>query len=238
MVANKANQNQIQALGRIAFPPVRNAYRPTQNQTHQATEKNPQKHKKGPESVYSQASHFLQSQLLEREDPTWSIWLSRWCVTLSHAVSLTCTMKADGEPARMLLDVMQKCRQRLRFKTLVEYCRAAAFSRCGNVFFPLQQLFGLQSWAFSAASFFPASAGFFLASDPDKFFPASDGFSPLPPECFFLLQRCFFAAARCFFCCFEFFPLRSGIFCWHFPRCKNSFFPLQGVFFLLPSTWN
>ena len=34
----------------------------------------------------------------------------------------TCTVKADGEPAmRMLLDVVQKCRQRLGFKTLVEY---------------------------------------------------------------------------------------------------------------------
>ena len=70
--------------------------------------------------------------------------------------------------------------------------RAAAFSRCGNVFFPLRQLFGLQSWTFSAAGFFPASAGFFLASD--GFFPASDGFFPLPP-------KCIFSAAKVLLCC-------------------------------------
>ena len=34
----------------------------------------------------------------------------------------TCTVKADGEPStRLLLDVVQKCRQRLGFKTLVEH---------------------------------------------------------------------------------------------------------------------
>ena len=76
--------------------------------------------------------------------------------------------------------------------------RAAAFSRCGNVFFPLRQLFGLQSWTFSAAGFFPASAGFFLASD--GFFPASDGFFPLPP-------KCIFSAAKVLLCCCKVFFL-------------------------------
>ena len=110
---------------------------------------------------------------------------------------------------------------------------AAAFSRCGNVFFPLRQFFGLQSWTFSAAGFFPASAGFFLASD--GFFPASDGFFPLPPKCIFSAAKVLLCCCKVFFCCFEFFPLRSGIFCWRFSRCGNSFFPLQGVFFLLPT---
>ena len=75
---------------------------------------------------------------------------------------------------------------------------AAAFSRCGNVFFPLRQLFGLQSWTFSVAGFFPASAGFFLASD--GFFPASDGFFPLPP-------KCIFSAAKVLLCCCKVFFL-------------------------------
>ena len=75
---------------------------------------------------------------------------------------------------------------------------AAAFSRCGNVFFPLRKLFGLQSWTFSAAGFFPASAGFFLASD--GFFPASDGFFPLPP-------KCIFSAAKVLLCCCKVFFL-------------------------------
>ena len=75
---------------------------------------------------------------------------------------------------------------------------AAAFSPCGNVFFPLRQLFGLQSWTFSAAGFFPASAGFFLASD--GFFPASDGIFPLPP-------KCIFSAAKVLLCCCKVFFL-------------------------------
>ena len=117
--------------------------------------------------------------------------------------------------------------------------RAAAFSRCRNVFFPLRQLFGLRKAGLSLLLvFFPASAGFFLASD--GFFPAWDGFFPrCLQNAFFLLQRCFCAAARCFFCCFEFFPLRSGIFCWRFfpaaetafSRCKAFFSCCQRCFF-------
>ena len=88
--------------------------------------------------------------------------------------------------------------------------RAAAFSRCRNVFFSLRQLFGLQSWTFSAAGFFPASANFFLASD--GFFPASDGFFPLPP-------KCIFSAAKVLLCCCKVFFLLL----WIFPAAKRHF---------------
>ena len=113
---------------------------------------------------------------------------------------------------------------------------AAAFSRCGNVFFPLRQLFGLQSWTFSAAGFFPASAGFFLSSD--GFFPASDGFFPLPPKCifsaakvllccckvFFLLLWIFRAAKRHFL--LAFFPAAETA----FSCCQTRFFPFRCFF--------
>ena len=92
--------------------------------------------------------------------------------------------------------------------------RAAAFSRCGNVFFPLRQLFGLQSWTFSAAGFFPASAGFFLASD--GLFLVSDGFFPLPP-------KCIFSAAKVLLCCCKVFSAALN-----FSRCEAAFF--AGVF--------
>ena len=117
--------------------------------------------------------------------------------------------------------------------------RAAAFSRCGNVFFPLRQLFGLQSWTFSAAGFFPASAGFFLASD--GLFLVSDGFFPLPPKCiFFCCKRCFLCCCKVFFsAALNFFPLRSGIFLLAFfsrcgkafSRCKAFFSCCQACFF-------
>ena len=155
---------------------------------------------------------------------------------MSHAVSLTCTMKADGEPARMLLDVMQKCRQRLRFKTLVEYCRAAAFSRCGNVFFPLQQLFGLQSWAFSAASFFLPQPVFFLPRTRTSFFPPRTVFPRCLQNVFFCCKGAFLLLLGVFSAALNFSRCEAAFFADIFPRCKNSFFPLQGVFFLLPST--
>ena len=107
--------------------------------------------------------------------------------------------------------------------------RAAAFSRCGNVFFPLRQLFGLQSWTFSAAGFFPASAGFFLASD--GFFPAA---SKIHFFCckgaFVLLQGVFsaalnFAAKRHFL--LAFFPAAETA----FSRCKAFFSCCQTCFF-------
>ena len=94
------------------------------------------------------------------------------------------------------------------------------FFRCGN-------FLGCEA-GLSLLLVFSCLGRFFLASD--GFFPASDGFPRCLQNAFFLLQRCFCAAARCFFCCFEFFPLRSGIFCWRFSRCGNNFFPLQGVF--------
>ena len=87
--------------------------------------------------------------------------------------------------------------------------RAAFFSRCGNVFVPFCN--------------FSCLGRFFLALD--RFFPASEDFSHcLQKNAFFLLPRCFSAAARCFFSCFEFFPLRSDIFCWFFPL-RKPFFP-------------
>ena len=109
------------------------------------------------------------------------------------------------------------------------YSRAAAFSHCGNVFFPLRQLFGLQSWTFSAAGFFPPRPVFFLPRT--GFFPPRTVFSRCLQNAFFLLQRCFCAAARCFFCCFEFFPLQSGIFCWRFFPLRKQLFPAARRFF-------
>ena len=93
--------------------------------------------------------------------------------------------------------------------------RAAAFSRCGNVFFPLRQLFGLQSWTFSAAGFFPASAGFF----------------PCLGRVFSRLGRFFPAASKMhFFCCKGAFVLLQGVFsaALNFSRCEAAFF--AGVF--------
>ena len=120
--------------------------------------------------------------------------------------------------------------RRPRVSDLLGPCtRAAAFSRCGNVFFLLRQLFGLQSWTFSAAGFFPASAGFFLASD--GFFPASDGFFPLPPKCIFSAAKVLLCCCKVFFCCFEFLPLRSGIFCWRFFPLRKQLFPAARRFF-------
>ena len=56
-------------------------------------------------------------------------------------------------------------------------------------------------------------------------------FSRCLQNVFFLLQRCFCAAARCFFCCFDFFPLRSGIFCWRFFPLRKQLFPAARRFF-------
>ena len=106
---------------------------------------------------------------------------------------------------------------------------AAAFSRCGNVFFPLRQLFGLQSWTFSAAGFFPASAGFFLASD--GFFPASDGFFPAASKMhFFCCKGAFVLLQGVFSAALNFSRCEAAFFAGIFSRCGNSFFPLQGVF--------
>ena len=108
----------------------------------------------------------------------------------------------------------------------------------GCCFFPLRKcIFSVAAtfWVAKLDSlllvFFLPRPVFFLPRT--GFFPPRTVFSRCLQNAFFLLQRCFCAAARCFFCCFEFFPLRSGIFCWRFSRCGNSFFPLQGVFFLL-----
>ena len=114
--------------------------------------------------------------------------------------------------------------------------RAAAFSRCGNVFFPLRQLFGLQSWTFSAAGLFLPRPVFFLPRT--GFFPPRTVFSRCLQNAFFLLQRCFCAAARCFFsAALNFSRCEAAFFAGVFSRCRNSFFPLQGVFFLLPNVF-
>ena len=64
------------------------------------------------------------------------------------------------------------------------------------------------------------------------FFLPRTGFFPLPPKCIFsAANTCFCAAARCFFCCFEFFPLRSGIFCWRFFPLRKQLFPAARRFF-------
>ena len=102
------------------------------------------------------------------------------------------------------------------------------FFRCGN-------FLGCKAGLSLLLVFFLPRPVFFLPRT--GFFPPRTVFSRCLQNAFFLLQRCFCAAARCFFCCFEFFPLRSGIFCWRFSRCGNSFFPLQGVFFLLPNVF-
>ena len=95
------------------------------------------------------------------------------------------------------------------------------FFRCGN-------FLGCKA-GLSAAGFFPASASFFLPRT--SFFPPRTVFSRCLQNAFFLLQRCFCAAARCFFCCFEFFPLRSGIFCWRFFPLRKQLFPAARRFF-------
>ena len=102
------------------------------------------------------------------------------------------------------------------------------FFRCGN-------FLGCKAGLSLLLVFFLPRPVFFLPRT--GFFPPRTVFSRCLQNAFFLLQRCFCAAARCCFCCFEFFPLRSGIFCWRFSRCGNSFFPLQGVFFLLPNVF-
>ena len=111
------------------------------------------------------------------------------------------------------------------------------FFRCGN-------FFGCKAGLSLLLVFFLPRPVFFLPRT--GFFPPRTVFSRCLQNAFFLLQWCFCAAARCFFCCFEFFPLRSGIFCWRFfpaaetafSRCKAFFSCCQtlfrsDVFFLL-----
>ena len=107
------------------------------------------------------------------------------------------------------------------------------FSRCGNIFFPLRRLFGLQSWTFSGAGFFPASREFFP--------PRTDFFPP---------RAVLSAASRMhFFCCKSTFLLLQGVFlaALIFPAVKRHFlltffpaaeaaFSAAGRFFLLPNS--
>ena len=110
-----------------------------------------------------------------------------------------------------------------------KYLWAAAFSRCGNVFFPLRQLFGLQSWGFSAAGFFLPRPVFFLPRTV---------FSRCLQNAFFLLQRCFCAAARCFSAALNFSRCEAAFFAGVFPaaeiafsRCRAFFSCCQTCFF-------
>ena len=104
------------------------------------------------------------------------------------------------------------------------------FFRCGN-------FLGCKAGLSLLLVFFLPRPVFFLPRT--GFFPPRTVFSRCLQNAFFLLRRCFCAAARCFFCCFEFFPLRSGIFCWRFfpaaetafSRCKAFFSCCQTCFF-------
>ena len=115
--------------------------------------------------------------------------------------------------------------------------RAAAFSRCRNVFFPLRQLFGLRKAGLSLLLvFFPASAGFFsclgrVFSRLGRFFPAASKMHFFCCKGAFVLLQGVFSAALNFSRC------EAAFFAGVFSRCGNSFFPLQGVFFLLPNVF-
>ena len=107
----------------------------------------------------------------------------------------------------------------------------------GCCFFPLRKCvfsvaatFWVAKLDFLCCWFFSCLGRFFsrlgrVFSRLGRFFPAASKMH------FFLLQRCFCAAARCFFCCFEFFPLRSGIFCWRFFPLRKQLFPAARRFF-------
>ena len=96
------------------------------------------------------------------------------------------------------------------------------FFRCGN-------FLGCKAGLSLLLVFFLPRPVFFLPRT--GFFPPRTVFSRCLQNAFFLLQRCFCAAARCFFCCFEFFPLRSGIFCWRFFPLRKQLFPAARRFF-------
>lgn len=56
----------------------------------------------------------------------------------------TCTLKADGEPAmRLLLEVTQKARQKLGFKTMLEFSRPGDSQANGRVEREIQTVRGL-----------------------------------------------------------------------------------------------
>ena len=96
------------------------------------------------------------------------------------------------------------------------------FFRCGN-------FLGCKAGLSLLLVFFLPRPVFFLPRT--GFFPPRTVFSRCLQNAFFLLQRCFCAAARCFFCCFEFFPLRSGIFCCRFFPLRKQLFPAARRFF-------
>ena len=131
-----------------------------------------------------------------------------------------------------------------QFASIYVICELS--SDWGCCFFPLRKCifsvaatFWVAKLDFLCCWFFSCLGQFFSCLGRVGFFPPRTVFSRWLQNAFFLLQRCFCAAARCFFCCFEFFPLRSGIFCWRFfpaaetafSRCKAFFSCCQTCFF-------
>ena len=105
---------------------------------------------------------------------------------------------------------------------ITERVQLKYFFRCGNFLDCKARLSLLLVFFLPRPIFFLPRTGFF---------PPRTVFSRCLQNAFFLLQRCFCAAARCFFCCFEFFPLRSGIFCWRFFPLRKQLFPAARRFF-------
>ena len=150
-------------------------------------------------------------------------------VSVSNSSFVTGKLHLSG----LELQVMGGKKQRLKMMhgLLLFPVAEMYFFRCGN-------FLGCKAGLSLLLVFFLPRPVFFLPRT--GFFPPRMVFSRCLQNAFFLLQRCFCAAARCFFCCFEFFPLRSGIFCWRFSaaeiafsRCRAFFSCCQTCFFLL-----
>ena len=112
---------------------------------------------------------------------------------------------------------------------------AAAFSRCGNVFFPLRHFLGCKAGLSLLLVFFPPRPVFSclgrVFSRLGRFFPAASKMHFFCCKGAFVLLQGVFSAALNFYRC------EAALFAGVFSRCGNSFFPLQGVFFLLPNVF-
>ena len=137
-----------------------------------------------------------------------------WTVCTGPSPVLFCGQSADGLACRTFWVLVQGL---LLFPVAEMY-----FFCCGN-------FLGCKAGLSLLLVFFPPRPVFFLPRT--GFFPPRTVFSRCLQNAFFLLQRCFCAAARCFFCCFEFLPLRSGIFCWRFFPLRKQLFPAARRFF-------
>ena len=109
----------------------------------------------------------------------------------------------------------------------------------GLLLFPVAEMYFFRCGTFlgckAAAGFLSCLGRFFSClrrafSCLGRFFPAASRMHFICCKGAFLLLQGVFSAALIF-------SRRSGIFCWRFPRCGNSFLPLQGVFFLLPNVF-